>query len=133
MKKILSMCCLVVSAIIFESSSIGTLPPIGIVFNDYSNSFSQIIESDNGLGWRVVNYMKSGTLRASFSVYGGNASCTEGVTLSHYSAYKVGALAPNESGLIAYTISGTATCGYSSDDRAPYGVISCYYYRSDMN
>lgn len=133
MRKFFSSCCLIVLAIVLESSLIGgNIPPIGITFNDTHNLFSNIIESENGIGWRIVNNMKNGSLRVSISVSGGNENSMESVTLSNYSSYKVGALTPSQNGLIPYTISGNATCNYSSDDNPPYGYIACFYYRSDM-
>jgi hypothetical protein len=135
MRKIFYACCLIITAIIFESSAInGNIPPKGFTFNDTHNIYSDIIESENGIGWRIINNMKGGSLRVTLYVSGGGESSMESVTLSNYSSYKVGALAPStsEGGLIPYVISGSATCNYSSDDNPPYGVVACYYYRSDM-
>lgn len=133
MKKIFIAWCLIVTAIIFESSIInnGNIPPEGTPFNDYRSSISETIESENGIGWTITNLMEDGILYASFTVSGGGTSATEGVTLSRYNSRKVGALDPNQSGLIAYTISGYATCSYSDKDKPPYGVVEFFYYKSE--
>lgn len=132
MKKFFSICCLFAIAIILESSLIGgNIPPFGITFNDKHNIFSEIIESENGIGWRIINNMRKGSMRVSLYVSGNNESTMESVTLSTYNSYKVGALTPSQSGLFSYLVSGNATCEYSSDDNPPYGVIACFYYKSE--
>jgi len=133
MKKIFSICCLFAIAIIFESSIVnGNIPPTGISFNSYFASFSTTIEAEKGIGWNILNLMKTGALTVSYTVSGGGASTSENVTLFNYNSKKVGALEPSEGGLISYTALGNATCNYTSEDRAPYGAIVFFYYKSEL-
>ena len=134
MKKFLSTCCLIATAIIFESSIIngnGKIPPEGTLFNDYRCSITETLDSEDGIGWTIRSFMRVGTMYVSFSVSGGGASATEGVTLSSYNSVKAGALDPNQSGLVTYTIGGYVNCNYSSSEKPPYGSVEFYYYKSN--
>lgn len=107
-------------------------PSIGEQFYDEYNSISLNARSYNGIEWIVVNNMRGGILKVTFTAQGGGQSANESATLNGYNSFKQGSLGKNligDNSLIEYTVSGTATSNnIPSNQSGNIGYIAVSYY-----
>jgi len=107
-------------------------PPIGQQFYDTYNSISLTCRSNNGIAWTVVNSMRSGVLKVSFTVQSNGQSVREDVILNSYSPIKNGSMGQDGIGGASYEeyrVSGSATCdNIPSDHVGCIGFVSVSYY-----
>lgn len=132
MKRFIFSILLLGVTVLMAQSLVRPNPPIGQQFYDTYNGISINCRSNNGIAWTVVNSMRTGVLRVTFTAQGGGQSAHEDMILNSYSPIKSGSLGQGNVGSDFYEefrVSGSATCdNIPLDHVGCIGTISVSYY-----